>query len=592
MRKFSILAVVLMLLILSAVPVFAQGTVADVAAATPDLSTLVAAVQAADPSVAAALSGDGPITVFAPSNTAFANLDAFLAENYNLSLDDVLANTELLTQILTYHVVPGTYFSSQLAELNDQIIPSALAGTGIGITVSDGTITLNSVADVILADVGASNGVVHVIDQVILPGVIIAEIEEAAATAEAAAARPTFTSVRIAHFGGDVRSVDIFVNGERFLASLQYGDVTDWARLPSGSYEIAVTNAGSAIDQAIVGPLTVELNPNRWVTIAATGLRANGSLTANVVSEILPDLDDGESYVTVLHSIPDAPAVDVLAGEDALVRDLFYPNTFSAKVPAGSYDLTVVTSVAGSDLTLIDAPGTEFEPLYYYFVAAYGTAADPQVFVSSISAEDVALINSGRPIYRDPASSSDAGSTETTAEATETPAVEATVEATEEPATEEAATGTVADLVIAATEDDPAEFTILLAVVQASDPAVLEALSSEGPITVFAPTDAAFTALLETLGVDVDTALTQTDLLTQVLLYHVIEGELSGEDIAGETELATLGGESIVVSVEGDSVVLNGTVNVTTADIAASNGVVHVIDAVLIPPSVAALLGL
>ncbi|MBC7871536.1 MAG: fasciclin domain-containing protein, partial [Chitinophagaceae bacterium] len=128
--------------------------------------------------------------------------------------------------------------------------------------------------------------------------------------------------------------------------------------------------------------------------------------------------------------------------------------------------------------------------------------------------------------------------------------------------------------------------------VQASDPAVLEALSSEGPITVFAPTDAAFTALLETLGVDVDTALTQTDLLTQVLLYHVVEGELSGEDIAGETELTTLGGEAIVVTTDGGSVVLNGTVNVTTADIAASNGVVHVIDAVLIPPSVAALLGL
>jgi len=587
-RKFSILAVVLMLLILSAVPVFAQGTVVDVAVATPDLSTLVAAVQAADPSVAAALSGAGPITVFAPSNTAFANLDTFLTENYNLGLADVLANRELLTQILTYHVVPGTYFSSQLAELNDQIIPSALPGTGIGITVSDGTITLNSVADVILADVGASNGVVHVIDQVILPGVIIAELEEAAAAAEAAAARPTFTSVRVAHFAGDIRSVDVFVNGERFISQLQYGDVTEWARLPSGSYEIAVTNAGSTVDQALVGPITVDFNPNRWVTIAATGLRANGSLTANVVSEILPDLDDGESYVTVLHSIPDAPAVDVLAGEDALVRDLFYPNTFSAKVPAGSYDLSVITSVAGSDITLIDAPGTELEPLYYYFVAAYGTAADPQVFVSSISAEDVALINSGRPIYRDPASSSDAGS----AEATEASVVEATPEATEAPATEEAAAGTIADLVIAATEADPAEFTILLAVVQASDPAILEALSAEGPITVFAPTDAAFTALLETLGVDVDTALTQTDLLTQVLLYHVVEGALSGEDIAGETELATLVGESIVVSVEGGSVVLNGTVNVTTADIAASNGVVHVIDAVLIPPSVAALLGL
>jgi len=587
-RKFSILAVVLMLLILSAVPVFAQGTVVDVAVATPDLSTLVAAVQAADPSVAAALSGAGPITVFAPSNTAFANLDTFLTENYNLGLADVLANRELLTQILTYHVVPGTYFSSQLAELNDQIIPSALPGTGIGITVSDGTITLNSVADVILADVGASNGVVHVIDQVILPGVIIAELEEAAAAAEAAAARPTFTSVRVAHFAGDIRSVDVFVNGERFISQLQYGDVTEWARLPSGSYEIAVTNAGSTVDQALVGPITVDFNPNRWVTIAATGLRANGSLTANVVSEILPDLDDGESYVTVLHSIPDAPAVDVLAGEDALVRDLFYPNTFSAKVPAGSYDLSVITSVAGSDITLIDAPGTELEPLYYYFVAAYGTAADPQVFVSSISAEDVALINSGRPIYRDPASSSDAGS----AEATEASVVEATPEATEAPATEEAAAGTIADLVIAATEADPAEFTILLAVVQASDPAILEALSAEGPITVFAPTDAAFTALLETLGVDVDTALTQTDLLTQVLLYHVVEGALSGEDIAGETELATLVGESIIVSVEGGSVVLNGTVNVTTADIAASNGVVHVIDAVLIPPSVAALLGL
>lgn len=101
------------------------------------------------------------------------------------------------------------------------------------------------------------------------------------------------------------------------------------------------------------------------------------------------------------------------------------------------------------------------------------------------------------------------------------------------------------------------------------------------PITVFAPTNAAFDALPE--GV-LDAALADPDgLLTTVLTYHVVPGTVLAEDVVGLSSAPTLQGEEIAV----DGTVLNGSVNIVETDITACNGVVHVIDGVLLPPSVA-----
>ena len=134
------------------------GNIVDVAADTPDLSTLVEAVTAAD--LAETLQGEGPFTVFAPTNEAFEALPEG-------ELDRLLepANQEELANILKYHVVEGEVMSSDLT--NGQKAKT-LEGGSLTVTINGQTVKIND-ATVATADVPASNGVVHVIDQVLLP---------------------------------------------------------------------------------------------------------------------------------------------------------------------------------------------------------------------------------------------------------------------------------------------------------------------------------------------------------------------------------------------------------------------------------------
>ncbi|MEN9644441.1 MAG: hypothetical protein RL238_1110 [Actinomycetota bacterium] len=134
------------------------GTIVDVASGNPDFSTLVAAVGAAG--LVETLSGEGPFTVFAPTNDAFAALPAGLVDKLLLP-----ENKDVLTQILTYHVVSGAVMAADVAAGE---VPS-VEGSPITVTVDGGTVKLNDSATVVATDVMASNGVIHVIDAVILP---------------------------------------------------------------------------------------------------------------------------------------------------------------------------------------------------------------------------------------------------------------------------------------------------------------------------------------------------------------------------------------------------------------------------------------
>ena len=132
------------------------GTIVEVASANPDFSTLVAAVGAAG--LAETLSGPGPFTVFAPTNEAFAALPAGLLDKLLLP-----ENKDVLTQILTYHVVAAEVPSSAVEAGKVKTVE----GTEATIT-TEGGIAIDG-AKVVTADVEASNGVIHVIDKVIVP---------------------------------------------------------------------------------------------------------------------------------------------------------------------------------------------------------------------------------------------------------------------------------------------------------------------------------------------------------------------------------------------------------------------------------------
>lgn len=130
---------------------------------------------------------------------------------------------------------------------------------------------------------------------------------------------------------------------------------------------------------------------------------------------------------------------------------------------------------------------------------------------------------------------------------------------------------------------DPDNFSILVAALQAADPAILEALSSRGQYTVFAPTNAAFADLLEELDVSAGELLSNTELLNQVLLYHVIRGRRFSNSIVNARQLKTLEGGFLYP--EGATLTDNNgrVANIVALNIEASNGVIHVIDRVVLP---------
>ena len=124
------------------------------------------------------------------------------------------------------------------------------------------------------------------------------------------------------------------------------------------------------------------------------------------------------------------------------------------------------------------------------------------------------------------------------------------------------------------------QFNTLAAALTAAD--LIDALKGDGPFTVFAPTDEAFAKLPEGT---VETLLKpeNKDQLTAILTYHVVSGSVPSTDLAGKTlDVATLQGSTVAIDGT-NGVTVNGA-NVISADIAASNGVIHVIDAVILPP--------
>jgi uncharacterized surface protein with fasciclin (FAS1) repeats len=136
-----------------------EKDIVETAIAAGQFETLVAAVQAAE--LGEVLQGDGPFTVFAPTDEAFAKLPEG-------TIADLLKpeNKETLVAILTYHVVPGKVMAADAAQLTSA---ATVQGGEITIKAYDGKVWIDN-AQVIAADVEASNGVIHVIDSVILPG--------------------------------------------------------------------------------------------------------------------------------------------------------------------------------------------------------------------------------------------------------------------------------------------------------------------------------------------------------------------------------------------------------------------------------------
>jgi uncharacterized surface protein with fasciclin (FAS1) repeats len=157
MKRFALLfaPVVLCGLMITSVKAAEKQDIVDTAVAAGSFKTLAAALTAAD--LVDALKGDGPFTVFAPTDEAFAKLPEG-------TIPALLKDKEKLTAVLTYHVVPGKVMAADVVKLSSA---KTLQGASVHINAESG-VTINS-SNVVKADIETSNGVIHVIDSVLLP---------------------------------------------------------------------------------------------------------------------------------------------------------------------------------------------------------------------------------------------------------------------------------------------------------------------------------------------------------------------------------------------------------------------------------------
>ena len=136
--------------------------IVDTAVADGRFTTLVAAVTAAG--LVDTLKGEGPFTVFAPTDDVFAKLPAGTVENLLKP-----ENLETLKNVLLYHVVSGKVMAADVVTLDGKMADTAFAGKSIAISVKDGKVYLNKTVQVIITDIETTNGVIHVIDTVLMP---------------------------------------------------------------------------------------------------------------------------------------------------------------------------------------------------------------------------------------------------------------------------------------------------------------------------------------------------------------------------------------------------------------------------------------
>ncbi len=310
---------------------FAQGTVVDIIVNSPDHNTLEAAVIAAE--LADDLSGDGPFTVFAPTDDAFAALPEGTVETLLMDPTGDLAN------ILLYHVLGANVLST---DLSDGQTATTLFGEDVTVSVNADGVFIND-AQVIVADLQADNGVVHVIDAVLLP-----EVDEPNGTAR----------VQVIH-NAEFETVQILANGEVFVPFLANKMVTPYVDVPAGvdiTLELDPTNFWSMANSVST---TARFESGKTYQIVASGTFDESDafpVRVDVFEGALETTNDNEVALQFFHGSYDAPEVDIVVGGSPLFDDVAYGSFGSAfiSVPSNNTYRLQVTPSGDNDNVILE----------------------------------------------------------------------------------------------------------------------------------------------------------------------------------------------------------------------------------------------
>ena len=515
------------------------------------------------------LQGPGPFTVFAPTDQAFTDAGIDLA-----SLDTPEGKATL-SDILLYHVVSGEVPASAVTEC---LSATAVNGQPLSFTV-DGGVMVND-ATVTLADVSTSNGVIHVIDKVLTPtdtpndiprtaqctglhdslvaGVIQAEL---LTTLQGTGPFTVFapTDQAFTDAGIDLASLDT-AEGKAILSDILLYHVVA-GNVPS----TAVTECMSA-DAANGQPLSFTVNGGVMVNDATVTLAdvstSNGVI--HVIDKVLSPTDTPR----------DIPRTAQCTGvHDSLVAGVIQAELLPTLQGDGPFTVFAPTDQAFADagidlaaLDTVEGKAALTDILLYHVLAGEVPAANVTECLSATAVNGNPL---SFTVGADGVMVNDA-----TVTATDVPTSNGIIHVIDKVLTP---TTTPNDIPRTA-QCTGIHNSLVAAVVQAE---LLETLQGDGPFTLFAPTDQAFADA----GIDLASLDTVEGkaALTDILLYHVVTGEVPSSAVTECMSATTINGNPISFTV-GDGVMVNDA-SVTLADVGTSNGVIHVIDKVLTPTS-------
>jgi uncharacterized surface protein with fasciclin (FAS1) repeats len=589
-------------------PIIDQNNIVETAQGVSELSSLVAALAKADESanndlIAALGNEDGTFTVLAPSNTAFANLLSRL-DGFD-SLDDF--NTEqlqdLLATILTYHVVPGAAVAS--TDLADGQTITTLEGSTLTASTAGGvsfTDAAGEAATVTNADVVTSNGIVHIIDKVLIPQAALDALEDVLlfSITDLAIDTPALSSLVAAlqAADGDLPTVlagtgpfTVFApTNDAFQTFLDDNGFADLSEVPVDALTQVLLN------HVVAGAnFSTDLSTGYVPTSSTAGpdganlsmfIDLTDGVTLNGVSNVNLDLADIKASNGVVH------VVDAVIGLPNIVDHALANSGLSTLVgqltAGGNTTFTDLLSTTDTNFTVF-APlnsafdsftnpnGNDINNILSNHVIS-GTAAFSSgltnTYVNTL-AENTDSDNLSLYINTDDGVSLNGSSTVAEADIVATNGVIHAVDA-------------VIDLptVVTFATADPNFSALVGALTAEGQPDFVTTLSTSGtapaPFTVFAPVNSAFEALAE---------VPSGDALTAVLQHHVIPGAniVSGDLSNGLVSPNTLEGDTLTFAIaEDDSVTItdglgNPDIGIIAVDVQAINGVIHGINKVMIP---------
>lgn len=556
-----------------------------------DFDALVAAATQAG--LVETLQGDGPFTVFAPTDEAFAALltalDVELAE---ISTDD-------LVEILTYHVVAAEVLSTDAASGDVQTVN----GASIAVTVGVDGIQVNGASVVEPFDLLASNGVVHAIDEVLVP--------------EGFELSPTDDIVALAVDNG-FTSLAAALTRAGLVSALQAdGPFTVFAPTDAAFADLLAAIGQESIDDVPVDVLANILKyhvvsgavPSSAVTAgnvetlngAEVTLATTGGITVNGANVISPF--DVEATNGIIHTIDAVLVPDDVAQFVGTILQPAYFNTNFTTLVAAAVKAEVVTTILEADALTIFAPtNAVFEAagitsldglssaaladiLTYHVVAGKVTSSQLPASATTLQGSGVWFSTESNQTFIN--TDSDTKAEITTVDIEAGSGVIHLIDGVLMPPA-----GNIVEIAVALKEaSETDEFSSLIAALQrttdegTSEQDLIAVLSGDGPFTVFAPTNAAFQALLDSDASWNSLSDIPLATLIDVLTYHVVAARAYSVDLSGavdvNNEITTVQGTNLAFDLA--NLTINTDVNITSMNTNATNGVIHVIDKVLVP---------